>query len=178
MGNKHKVHRVFETVTREVAVQKWAGWWCKYIDDHYNGKMTHAALAIFGAAKNGQPRSQSQANKWRYAENNALPSGMLIELILADAELKFGRAVDPMEMIEHDLPFMQVNDNKVGPRRGSSTMGKRNDAVFTIDDENVPTPDMSFKGSADHPGYYEFKLDAILPMAGVLAIMALIDDAR
>ena len=181
MTNRHATSAVFKAIPREVAVQKWAGWWDDYLQTHFDGSTTKACLAIFGKGTTGSPRSLSQSNKWRFAENNSLPSKLLIELILADMETRLGREVSASEFVEHDLPFMQVNVNKQGPRQYTGERGamkKRTDAVFTIDDENVPTPEMSFKGSADHPGYYEFKLDAILPMAGVLAIMALIDDAR
>lgn len=103
---------------------------------------------------------------------------MLTQLILADAELKLGREVDASEFIEHDLPFIQINQNKQGPRQEGSTMAKkRSDAVFTIDDETIEAPKMSFSSSEEHPGYYDFKLDAVLPMGGVLALMALLEDA-
>ncbi len=168
---------VFTNLVRQEACEKWAAWWNKYLDDYYTGDHSKCAQKIWGVNDKGVARSASQVRKWRLVENNCLPSTNLLVDILADAKVMTGKTVKPEAVINHGIEYVAPNlpkHRKSKIKRKAKTMADQ--PLFHID-ENIPAPDMSFASSDEFEGYYVFELTATLPMAGVLALMAMLDDA-
>lgn len=167
-----KAANELQRLPRPEALRVFCGWWNHYILNTYHGSTKNACLDIFGTTDSGAVRFYAQSNKWQYAKNNSLPSQEPYDLIL-----KFTK-VTLKEMLDGN--FQEVPPRKqnrhTGPRKGSQKMPKT-EAVFTIDNPEVPKPDMTFQSSEDFDGMYDFELSATLPMAGVLAVMALMEDA-
>ena len=174
MTGRQPAARVFFTVPREVACEKWAGWWTHHIKEKHGGNATHAAEAIFGLMENGNVRNKSQCQKWQFAENNSLPGEDFFATIVEYA------GIQEEDVLNHDYVGKtktgrsNARNRHTGPR---SMATKQHDAVFHIDNPDIPAPDMSFKSSDEFKDHDDFELKATLPMAGVLALMAMLDDA-
>lgn len=168
-----KPANMFLRMPREEAVRKWAGWWWNYVSTEHFGSVHNACKTLLGMnSKTGKPVAAAQGSKWQFVDKNSLPSQELMEAILKSS----GWTAEEILNSNYEPKQSRTAGNRY-TSKDKANMQKANEAVFKVTDEDIPKPDMSFSSSEEFDGMYDFELSATLPMAGVLAVMALLDDA-
>ena len=173
-GTRQRPPAEFVAAGRATAVIKWSGWWRHYIEENWEGSATKACRELFGLTDSGHVRYGAQGIKWMYTENNALPGEETF------ADLSKATGVTAEDVLNSDYPtFTRSESNQSKGQRAAMAAKKSETApIFKIDNEDVPHPDIAFNASEEHDGYYDIEIVATLPLAGVLAILAMFEESR